>query len=92
MCCWDGATRVGLAYTSRRTIQMADFADPLHPNLVWHESTAGNPENGVFDHFGRLLVPCGYQGLLVEKRIFGDDGNPRGQPQLGNKTKGNHEK
>ena len=92
MCCWDGATRVGLAYTSGRTIQMADFADPLHPNLVWHESTAGNPENGVFDNFGRLLVPCGYQGLLVEKRIFGDDGNPRGQPQLGNKTKGNHEK
>ena len=73
MCCWDGATRVALSATAGRTIQMADFADPLHPNLVWHEKTTGNPENGVFDGFGRLLVPCGYQGLLVEKRFWGED-------------------
>ena len=48
-------------------VQMADFADPTKPNLLWCEETKGYPENPVF-HAGRLLVPCGYQGLLVEKR------------------------
>ena len=72
MCTWDGATRVALA--SQRKIQMADFADPLHPNLVWEEKTTGLNENPVFDDRGRLLVPAGYQGMLVEKRVVGPDG------------------
>ena len=66
MCAWDGATRVGLAATSRRTVQMADFADPAKPGLLWSEETKGYPENPVF-HEGRLLVPCGYQGVLIQK-------------------------
>ena len=72
MCTWDGATRVAL--TGQRKIQMADFADPLHPNLVWEEKTAGLNENPVFDDTGHLLVPAGYQGMLVEKRVVGPDG------------------
>ncbi len=50
----------------RGTVQMADFADPTKPNLLWCEETKGYPENPVF-HAGRLLVPCGYQGLLIQK-------------------------
>ena len=73
MCTWDGATRVLLAATAGRTIQMADIADPLHPRLDWRESTAGNPENAAIDDRGHFLVPCGYQGLLVEKRVVGPD-------------------
>ena len=68
MCSWDGANRVALCLASGKSIQMADFADPLRPNLLWSETTRGCPENGVFDDAGHLLVPCGYQGLLVEKR------------------------
>jgi len=45
---------------------MADFADPTKPNLLWCEETKGYPENPVF-HEGRLLVPCGYQGVLIQK-------------------------
>ena len=67
LCAWDGATRVALAANQGRTVQMADFADPYKPNLLWCEETKGYPESPVF-HEGRLLVPCGYQGLLVEKR------------------------
>ncbi len=69
MCSWDGANRVALCLTSGKTIQMADFADATRPNLLWEEKTLGCPENGVFDDAGHLLVPCGYQGLLVEKRM-----------------------
>ena len=64
--------RHGLAHTAGRSIQMADFTVEDQPQLLWHESTVGCPENGVFAPDGRFLVPCGYQGLLVEKRD-GDD-------------------
>ena len=63
---WDGGTRVALAANSRKEIQMADFSDPEKPKLLWTEKTVGYPENAVFAR-GRLLVPCGYQGLLYER-------------------------
>ncbi len=69
MSSWDGATHVGLAAQQARTIQMADFTVIDQPILEWHESTIGCPENGVFDANGLFLVPCGYQGLLVQKRL-----------------------
>ena len=65
---WDGGTHVGVTSTQGRTIQMADFTVTNQPILEWHESTVGCPENGVFAPDGRFLVPCGYQGLLIEKR------------------------
>ena len=65
---WDGGTHVGLASTSGRVIQMADFTVLTAPVLEWEESTVGCPENGAFAPDGRFLVPCGYQGLLVERR------------------------
>ena len=68
LCWWDGGVRVGLATTQGRKVQLADFTVADRPNLLWQEDTAGNPENGFFAPDGRLLVPCGYQGLLVEKR------------------------
>ena len=68
LCWWDGGTRVGLASTQGRKVQLADFTVVDHPKLEWQEETVGNPENGIFAPDGRLLVPCGYQGLLVEKR------------------------
>ena len=68
MSSWDGKTHVGLAAQQSRTIQMADFSVMDRPVLEWHESTIGCPENGVFDAEGTFLVPCGYQGLLVQKR------------------------
>ena len=71
LCWWDGGVRVGLASTQGRKVQLADFTNPNRPNLLWQEETAGNPENGAFASDGRLLVPCGYQGLLVEKRVGG---------------------
>ena len=65
---WDGGTHVGVTSTQGRTIQMADFTVLDKPVLEWYESAVGCPENGVFAPDGRFLVPCGYQGLLVEKR------------------------
>jgi hypothetical protein len=69
MSTWDGNVHVGLTAQQSRTIQMADFTVMDKPLLEWHESTIGCPENGVFDSDGFFLVPCGYQGLLVQKRF-----------------------
>ena len=65
---WDGGTRVGLASQQSRVIQLADFTVMDRPVLLWSENTIGGPENGAFAPDGRFLVPCGYQGLLIEKR------------------------
>lgn len=46
---------------------MVDMTDENRPTTVWTESIAGHPDMGLF-HKGRLLVPAGYQGLLIEKR------------------------
>lgn len=75
LCAWDGASRVALAGNARRTVQMADFSDPQRPRLLWSENTLGYPENPVF-HEGRLLVPCGYQGLLVHQTSASVFGKP----------------
>lgn len=69
MSSWDGKTHVGLAAQQGRRIQMVEISDPERPILEWYESTKGCPENGVFDANGLFLVPCGYQGLLVQKRF-----------------------
>ena len=63
---WDGGN--GLALTARisKEIWRLDMSDENHPKTLWGEKTLGNPDAAVF-HDGRLLVPCGYQGLLIEK-------------------------
>ncbi len=63
---WDGNTRLSLTCRINREIRMMDLSDGQHPKLVWMEKTSGYPETATYWQ-GKLAVPCGYQGLLVEK-------------------------
>ena len=66
MPCWDGGDRVALTYRFDREIRMVDMKDEHHPITLWTEQVFGYPETATF-WCGKLAVPCGYQGLLVEK-------------------------
>ena len=63
---WDGGDRLGLTYRMKKQISLVDISDIDSPHLLWQEETTGYPETGVF-WCGKLVVPCGYQGLLIEK-------------------------
>ena len=63
---WDGAGRLALTLRIGGEIRMFDFTDEKEPKLLWMEKTSGYPETSIFWN-GKLAVPCGYQGLLLEK-------------------------
>ncbi|MBP5539553.1 MAG: hypothetical protein J6X69_07015 [Bacteroidales bacterium] len=63
---WDGGDRLGLTYRMKKMISLVDISEAESPQLLWQEETSGYPETAVF-WCGKLAVPCGYQGLLIEK-------------------------
>lgn len=70
---FDGIPRsdgrwVVLTGRSERRIAVFDFADPAHPVFDCAYSVSGNPDLAAF-HRGRIVVPCGHQGVLLEKRV-----------------------
>lgn len=54
--------------TSRiyRQIGLWDFQNPEKPKFIKHWKVSGNPDLAVF-HKGKIIVPCGYQGVLLQK-------------------------
>ena len=50
----------------KREIALYDFKDSSCPVFLKHWKVAGNPDVAVF-HDGKIIVPCGYQGLLMQK-------------------------
>lgn len=65
---WDRGSRLGLTARIGRSISMVDISSDSAPILLWTEACEGFPEVATFWK-GRFLVPCGYQGLLIEKDI-----------------------
>ena len=63
---WDGSDRLSFTCRVRGEIRMFDMSGGGEPRLLWIEKTDGYPETPVFWK-GKLAVPCGYQGLLIEK-------------------------
>ncbi len=63
---WDRGARLGLTARIARQISMVDISNEQTPEVLWTESCDGFPEMATFWK-GRFLVPCGYQGLLMEK-------------------------
>ena len=57
-----------LAVSSRhnRTVKVVDIADVAQPRLLREYALFGHPGACAFWH-GRVLVPAGYQGLLLER-------------------------
>lgn len=63
---WDGGNLLSLTERIKKRISLLDMTDDSSPLVLWTESTSGMPEAPIF-HKGRLIVPCEYQGLLIQK-------------------------
>lgn len=63
---WDGAAQLAVTNRVGRNITILDVSSEAFPKTVLSEKTSGQPEMPVF-HNGKLLVPCGYQGLLIQR-------------------------
>ena len=69
---WDGSRKLALSIRIHKIVHMCDVYDAERPRVVWTEKVVGHPDTALFWK-NRLVIPCGYQGLLVEKS--GKNGN-----------------
>ena len=63
---WESGYDVLVCNFVNRFVSKIDTRNFASPSLEFTESTIGYPEPGIFWN-GKCVVPCGYQGLLVEK-------------------------
>lgn len=63
---WDGKNTLVLTNRMKKKVSLVDISDEKNPQLLWTEDCCGYPETAVFWN-GKLAVPCGYQGLLLQK-------------------------
>lgn len=63
---WDGGRNLALTNRLGKAVSLVDVPEDYPPMLLWTESTTGYPETSIFWK-KKLLVPCGYQGLLIQK-------------------------
>lgn len=63
---WDEADRLVLTNTIGLSVCVVDVKDAAKPVVVFTETTTGRPEAASFWK-GKALIPCGYQGILMEK-------------------------
>ena len=63
---WDGGNRVALTSRIDKMAAMVDVTDEARPRVVWREKLSGHPDRSFFWQ-GTLVIPCGYQGLLLER-------------------------
>lgn len=63
---WESGYDVLVCNFVNRFVSKIDTRNFASPSLTFTESTVGYPEPGIFWN-GKCVVPCGYQGLLVEK-------------------------
>lgn len=64
---WDGGRLLSMTARISKQVWKLDMTDENEPKVIWSEKLVGHPDLSAF-HKGRILVPCGYQGLLIEKR------------------------
>ena len=57
-----------VAFTNRikRRAALYDFEDAQNPRLLAAWKLSGNPDLAQF-HKGKVVIPCGYQGVLLQK-------------------------
>ena len=64
---WDGNNTVILTHLLGRKFSKVDLSNFASPSVVYtEENLSGNPKPGIFVD-GKAIIPCGYQGLLIEK-------------------------
>lgn len=63
---WESGNTVLVCNFVNRFVSKINTSDFASPVLQFKEETIGYPEPGIFWN-GKCVVPCGYQGLLIEK-------------------------
>lgn len=61
-----GGNILALSSRHQREVWILDIADIMHPRLKRHYTLTGHPGACAFWK-GRVVIPAGYQGLLVER-------------------------
>ena len=67
---WDGNNALILTNHLNKKIHKINVSNIGSPSVTYSEDTTGNPEPCIFvDYNGTMkaVIPCGYQGLLIEK-------------------------
>ena len=60
--------KVVLTGRIRREIGLWDFKDAEQPKFLGHWKVSGNPDLAVF-HDETFIVPCGHQGVIMQKQV-----------------------
>lgn len=63
---WDGNNTLLMTNHLSQTFSKVNISNTSSPTVTYTESVNGNPEPGIIVD-GKVYVPCGYQGLLIEK-------------------------
>lgn len=63
---WESGDNVLLCNFVNRYVSKVNARNVQSATLTFKEETIGYPEPGIFWN-GKCVVPCGYQGLLIEK-------------------------
>ena len=63
---WESGDNVLLCNFVNRYVSKVNARNVQSATLIFKEDTIGYPEPGIFWN-GKCVVPCGYQGLLIEK-------------------------
>ena len=63
---WESGDNVLICNFVQRSVSKIDAADLSDCKVLFQEATVGYPEPGLFWK-GKCVVPCGFQGLLIEK-------------------------
>ena len=63
---WDGGDKILVCHYLDFKVSLHNVSSVTNATKIFEETTVGHPEPGTFWN-SKAVVPCGYQGLLVEK-------------------------
>ena len=63
---WDGNETFAINFRHGKEFKKASIPSVEDAQIVWREILEGNPDRAIFWD-GKILVPAGYQGILIEK-------------------------
>ena len=63
---WDGGKYLLMTDHLGQSFSKVDVSNIDSPSVKYTESVSGNPEPGIIVN-EKAYIPCGYQGLLIEK-------------------------
>ena len=63
---WDGKETLAINFRHGRVVRKVHIPSVEDAKLIWQEILEGYPDRAVFWD-GKMVVPGGYQGILIEK-------------------------